>query len=66
LHELFDEYIFSINPETFTIEFDSEFLKDDKNREEYSRFDGYELQIERNERLKYNLIEHYNVFIQKN
>ena len=66
LHELFDKYIFSINPESFKIEFDDEYFKDPKNKEEYGRFNGFELTIEKNDKLKYNLLEHYNNFIQKN
>lgn len=66
LHELFDNYIFSINPDTFIIEFNYKFWNDENNSKEYKRFDGLKLNLENNEILKRNLLEHYNLFINKN
>jgi hypothetical protein len=65
LHELFDDYIFSINPTTYKIEFNEDFFKDEFNKEEYSRFDGITLILPINEKLKSNLMTHYKIFIVK-
>ena len=66
LHELFDDYIFSINPDTFIVEFNNNFFKKEENFKEYGRFDGLKLNLNNDEILKTNLLEHYNTFINKN
>jgi hypothetical protein len=66
LHELFDDYIFSINPDTFTVEFNNDFFENNQNFKEYGRFNNFKLNLEDNDTLKCNILEHYNTFINKN
>jgi hypothetical protein len=66
LHVLFDNYTFSINPDTFIIEFDKDFFILTNDITEYKKFDGMKININFNEKVKINLMEHYNDFINKN
>jgi hypothetical protein len=62
LHELFDEYIFSINPETLCVEFDEDFFTDPNNKIEYFRFNNMAVELTKNDSLVKNLTIHYNIF----
>jgi hypothetical protein len=66
LHELFDDYIFSINPETYTVQFNNVFFKDEPNKQEYQRFDNKILNLANDIQLKKNLQIHYDIFLSKN
>ena len=66
LHELFDNYIFSINPNTLSVEFNNEFFINKSNKLEFERFNNKKLTINKNDKLIFNLQQHYNIFIEKN
>lgn len=62
LHVLFDKFIFSINPETFKVEFIETFFENSANKKEYKRFNNFKLNIQYNEKLQKNLKYHYTLF----
>lgn len=62
LHDLFDKFIFSINPDTLIVEFVETFFLDESNKKEYVRFNNIKLNIKSNEILKNNLRYHYKLF----
>lgn len=66
LHVLFDEYKFSINPETFTVEFDKNFFNNQNDFNEYNKYNNLKVNLENNKTLINNLSEHYNTFLNKN
>ena len=63
LHHLFDNYLFSINPDTQCIEFDESFFINVNNKNEYERFNGLKINVILNEQTKNNLLVHYLNFI---
>ena len=63
LHELFDDYVFSIEPNTYQVVFNKDFFNNKFNKEEYERFDNNILNLADNEELKKNLTAHYNIFL---
>lgn len=66
LHELFDAYIFSINPNILQIEFNKTFLLDNKNKLEYERFNNFIINKNFDEKVIDNLKIHYEKFLQSN
>lgn len=63
LHELFDEYFFSIEPNTHCIVFNKDFFNNKFNKEEYGRFENNILNLPNNEELRKYLTVHYNAFL---
>ena len=63
LHELFDDYIFSIEPNTHQVVFNKDFFNNKFNKEEYERFNNNILNLSDNDELKKNLMAHYNIFL---
>ncbi len=65
LHDMFDKYIFSINPQTMQLEFDNNFFRNTSNKKTYEYLYGYVLTIDTNKKLLANLQQHYDIFIEK-
>lgn len=62
LHDLFDKYILSINPDTLRVEFNKNFFFNQNNKLEYERFNNTVVKIKLDNKVIDNLKVHYENF----